>query len=63
MEWDIEYTDEFGEWWGSLTDAEQEDVAAVVELLEEKGPQLPYPFSSGINLKRAVGGHLENASH
>jgi len=52
MEWDIEYTDEFGEWWGSLTDAEQEDVAAVVELLEEKGPQLPYPFSSGINASR-----------
>ncbi len=49
MEWEVEYTDEFGGWWASLTEAEQEDVAAVVELLEEKGPQLPHPYSSGIN--------------
>ncbi len=49
MEWEVEYTDEFGDWWDSLSEAEQEDIAAVVELLEEKGPQLPYPHSSGIN--------------
>lgn len=49
MEWEVEYTDEFGEWWEGLTEAEQEDLAAVVELLEHKGPQLPHPFSSGIN--------------
>jgi hypothetical protein len=49
MEWEIEYTDEFGAWWESLTEPEQVDVAAVVELLERKGPQLPYPFSSGVN--------------
>ena len=49
MEWEVEYTDEFGEWWGALTGAEQEDVAAVVELLEQKGPQLPHPYNSGIN--------------
>ena len=49
MEWEIEYTDEFGAWWDSLTESEQEDVAAAVELLEQKGPQLPYPFSSGIS--------------
>ena len=46
MEWGVEYTDEFGEWWDRLSEAEQEDV---VELLEKKGPQLPYPHSSGIN--------------
>jgi len=49
MEWEVEYTDEFGEWWASLSAAEQEDVAAVVELLELKGPQLPFPHSSGIS--------------
>jgi hypothetical protein len=49
MEWEVEYTDEFGAWWDSLTEPEQEDIAAAVELLEQKGPQLPYPFSSGIN--------------
>lgn len=52
MEWEVEYTDEFGYWWDRLSEAEQEDVAAVVELLEEKGPQLPYPYSSGINGSR-----------
>lgn len=49
MEWEIEYANEFGGWWDSLSEAEQEDIAAVVELLEEKGPQLPHPYSSGIN--------------
>ena len=49
MEWEVEYTDEFEMWWEDLTEAEQEDVSAVVELLEAKGPQLPFPYSSGIN--------------
>jgi len=49
LEWEVEYTDEFERWWESLTEAEQEDVSAVVELLEAKGPQLPFPYSSGIN--------------
>ncbi|MES9902016.1 MAG: type II toxin-antitoxin system RelE/ParE family toxin [Sedimenticola sp.] len=49
MEWEVEYTDEFEDWWEGLTEAEQEDVAATVKLLEVKGPQLPYPYSSGIN--------------
>jgi len=48
MEWEAEYTEEFGDWWHSLSEAEQEDVAAAVELLEEKGPRLPFPYSSGI---------------
>ena len=52
MEWEVEYTDEFGKWWESLSEAEQEDVAAVVELLEQKGPQLPFPYSSGVNGSR-----------
>ena len=49
MEWEVEYTDEFEEWWATLSEAEQEDIAAVVELLELKGPQLPFPHSSGIS--------------
>lgn len=48
MEWEVEYTDEFGEWWDSLSEAEQVEIDAVVRLLEMKGPQLPYPYSSGI---------------
>ena len=49
MEWEVEYTDEFEFWWDSLNKSEQVDVSAVVQLLETKGPQLPFPHSSGIN--------------
>ena len=38
MEWGVEYTDQFEEWWNGLDSAEQEDVAAKVGLLEECGP-------------------------
>lgn len=48
MSWEVEYTDEFEEWWLSLTEEEQISVAATVQLLEERGPQLPFPHSSGI---------------
>lgn len=52
MSWDVEYTDEFGEWWSSLNEPEQDDIAATVGLLEEKGPSLPFPKSSGIEASR-----------
>jgi hypothetical protein len=48
MIWEIEYTDEFASWWDLLTAAEQESVDAVITLLENKGPHLAFPFSSGI---------------
>lgn len=48
MSWNVEYTDEFGEWWLTLDDDEQDSVAVIVTLLEQKGPFLPYPYSSGI---------------
>lgn len=48
MAWDAEYTDEFGDWWVRLTESEQEDIAAVVELLAELGPGLGFPYSSGV---------------
>jgi hypothetical protein len=49
MAWDVEYTDEFEDWWETLDEDEQVEVAASVGLLEEKGPTLPFPHSSGIN--------------
>mgnify|MGYP001045477743 CR=1 FL=1 len=52
MIWDVEYTDEFGAWWESLSGDEQESVAASVRLLEERGPLLGFPHSSGINGSR-----------
>jgi hypothetical protein len=48
MKWDIEYTDEFENWWKTLSEDEQDSVAVSVGLLEEKGPSLPFPYSSGI---------------
>ncbi|MHB8909880.1 MAG: type II toxin-antitoxin system RelE/ParE family toxin [Syntrophales bacterium] len=48
MAWDVEYTDEFEAWWGGLEEEEQIDIDAVVGLLEEKGPHLPYPYSSEV---------------
>ncbi|HNZ32518.1 MAG TPA: type II toxin-antitoxin system RelE/ParE family toxin, partial [Smithellaceae bacterium] len=48
MAWEVEYTDEFEAWWFGLDEEEQIDIDAVVGLLEEKGPHLPYPYSSDL---------------
>lgn len=50
--WDVEFTDEFGAWWVDLTDADQDEVSAVAELLMEHGPDLPFPYSSGVEGSR-----------
>lgn len=47
--WDVEYTNEFENWWDSLTESEQVDISASVGLLEARGPALGFPHSSGIN--------------
>ena len=52
MSWNVEHTDEFAEWWRDLTEAQQDDVTAVVLLLIEHGPQLKFPHSSGIEGSR-----------
>lgn len=49
MTWEIEYTDEFSKWWEILTETQQDDVSNVVDLLEKKGPNLPFPYSSGLH--------------
>lgn len=49
MIWEVEYTDEFGEWWDELDESERESVRASVKLLREFGPNLRFPHSSGIN--------------
>jgi hypothetical protein len=56
VEWEVEYTDEFEAWWDGLSEAEQEDVAAYVTLLEKKGPTLSHPYSSDI--RRSKHAHL-----
>ena len=52
MAWNVEYTDEFGEWWRSLDEGEQDDVAATVGLLEDYGAMLRFPHSSGVEGSR-----------
>jgi hypothetical protein len=52
MPWEVEYLEEFELWWNDLNDEEQETVAAHVELLEERGPQLPFPYSSGVQTSK-----------
>ena len=52
MGWEVEYTDEFEAWWEELDHDEQESIAAIVQVLEIKGPSLPHPHSSGIKSSR-----------
>jgi len=47
--WEIEYTDEFGEWWETLNEAEQDAVAFTVGLLRSEDPSLRFPYSTGVN--------------
>ena len=49
MAWEVEFTDEFEAWWGLLFEEEQDAVAHHVGLLGRMGPQLPFPYSSGIS--------------
>ena len=49
MTWEIEFTDEFGEWWDILTAEEQESVNGYVEMLEGAGPALTRPYADTIN--------------
>ncbi len=52
MTWNVEYTDEFGDWWSTLDEGKQDSIAVIVTLLEQKGPYLPHPYSSGIEKSR-----------
>ena len=50
--WDVEYTNEFGEWWEEISLNDQRSVSAGVELLVERGPNLGFPYSSGVRDSR-----------
>ncbi len=52
MAWEVEYTHQFGEWWSELTEDQQDAIAARVLLLIERGPNLPFPFSSDVRSSR-----------
>ncbi|QMT31446.1 type II toxin-antitoxin system RelE/ParE family toxin [Alysiella filiformis] len=48
MSCEVEYTDEFEQWWENLNEDEQVSVAATVGLLEEYGINLRFPHCSQI---------------
>ena len=52
MAWDVEVTDEFKAWWDGLAEAECISVERSVLLLEERGPYLPFPYSSSVKGSR-----------
>jgi hypothetical protein len=48
MAWEVEFTEEFGDWWATLNEGEQDSIDQGVHLLEKRGPTLPFPFSSEV---------------
>jgi hypothetical protein len=48
MPYEVEVSDEFRDWYEPLSEAEQLSVEKVVLMLEEAGPALGFPYSSGI---------------
>jgi hypothetical protein len=52
VNWAVEYTDEFGAWYEGLIDPIQDAVDRAVRLLEARGPDLPFPHSSGLSGSR-----------
>lgn len=52
QQWDVEYTDEFAEWFDGLFDAQQDAVVAVVEELRSEGPAMGRPHCDTIEHSR-----------
>lgn len=52
MAWEVEYTDEFGEWWEGLSEGEQEAIRAGVLRLEASGPALGRPLADTVSGSR-----------
>lgn len=52
MSWNVEFTDEFSDWWDSQSESEQEALRSDVLLLVQKGPQLGRPTVDSINGSR-----------
>ncbi len=52
MAWEVEYTDEFGEWWEGLTEDEQDAVDRCVICLKDEVPRLKEPYSKRIESSR-----------
>lgn len=67
MVWEVEVTDEFVDWWSTLTAEQQEAVTDRIDVLAERGPDLGRPIVDRIHashhqsmkeLRAAKGGAL-----
>jgi hypothetical protein len=52
MAWNVEGTDQFRDWFQSLPDDVQDDIEAIVGLLEEQGPTLTRPHADQVRDSR-----------
>lgn len=50
--WDVEYTDQFEQWWNGLSIDEQAAIDVAVEVLQEKGPGLGRPLVDIVQASR-----------
>ena len=59
--WEVEFTDEFSDWWKSLNEDEQESLTVSVNLLTVLGPSLGRPHADAVkrskhsNMRRNLG--------
>lgn len=52
MAWDVEFTDQFGEWWDALDEETQVAIDAIVRVLEKVGPALTRPYADTVKGSR-----------
>ncbi|MEO9170384.1 MAG: type II toxin-antitoxin system RelE/ParE family toxin [Candidatus Baltobacteraceae bacterium] len=52
MAWDVEFTDQFGEWWDALDEDAQTSINAIVLVLEQLGPALTRPYADTVKGSR-----------
>lgn len=52
MQWEINGTDQFADWFDALSEGEQDEIIAVVERLAEQGPSLRRPHVGRITASK-----------
>lgn len=50
--WYVEFTNEFGQWWETLDEEEQESLTVRVKLLQVLGPALGRPYADTVKQSR-----------
>ncbi len=50
--WEVEYTDQFGQWWDTLNEEDQDAIVGRVRLLEAAGPGLGRPSVDNVHQSR-----------